>query len=156
MPLTELQIRGVLLDLVLMHSTVCHQAAFEQVFDQAGINGFQYPRYAGWRTRDVVEDVLRRGGSSASFQDIAEISSKKSRLCGEQISSHTPSGPRLRFGFAGIGSAVSPGFDQLRLASQRRDVFSMDRLQKPLSTFGYFRASLNSYPPRKPGTHCQA
>jgi phosphoglycolate phosphatase-like HAD superfamily hydrolase len=46
------------LDGVLVNSAPCHRAAFEQIFTALGIHDFEYSRFAGWRTRDVVERVL--------------------------------------------------------------------------------------------------
>ena len=95
MPLTGLEIRGVIFDLdgVLMESAECHRIAFQQVFEQFGINDFQYSSYAGWRTRDVVADVLQRKGRIASAVEIGAASSGKTLLARELLDAQRPVSP---------------------------------------------------------------
>jgi HAD superfamily hydrolase (TIGR01509 family) len=92
---SDLGIRGVVFDLdgVLMHSAPCHRAAFQQVFEQLGIDDFQYSPYAGWRTRDVVVDVLHRRGRMASPSEIDAASSKKTHLARQVLDAARPVDP---------------------------------------------------------------
>jgi len=68
-------IRGIVFDLdgVLIQSAPSHAAAFEQVFAQYGIHDFEYAPYAGWRTSEVIADVLARHGYSVSAEAMAEM-----------------------------------------------------------------------------------
>lgn len=85
-------IQGLIFDLdgVLIDSAGCHAAAFDQVFQAFGIEDFDYARYAGWRTLDTVQEVLRRAGRRASVEAIAQASRDKSRLAREMIAARKP------------------------------------------------------------------
>ena len=85
-------IRGIVFDLdgVLIQSAPSHAAAFEQVFARCGIHDFEYAPYAGWRTLDVVRDVLVRRGRSVEAEAIAEMAHEKSRLARELLEASHP------------------------------------------------------------------
>jgi HAD superfamily hydrolase (TIGR01509 family) len=78
------------LDGVLIDSAGCHSAAFDRVFEQFGIEDFDYAEYAGRRTLDTVQDVLRRAGRGASSETIAQASRDKSRIARELINARKP------------------------------------------------------------------
>jgi beta-phosphoglucomutase len=113
-------IRGVVFDLdgVLVNSTACHRAAFEKVFQSFGIADFAYSSYAGCRTRDVIEDVFRRAGVTASPETIAELAREKTRLAHKLLDAEKLLGdgcrsilaelaPRYRLALATSGSRQS-------------------------------------------------
>ena len=85
-------IRGIVFDLdgVLIQSAPSHAAAFEQVFARCGIHDFEYAPYAGWRTLDVVADVLARRGRTDSPQAIAEMAREKSQVARELLEASRP------------------------------------------------------------------
>ncbi len=85
-------IRGIVFDLdgVLIQSASSHAAAFKQVFAQYGIHDFEYAPYAGWRTLDVVTDVLARRGRTDSAEAIAEMAREKSRLARQLLEACRP------------------------------------------------------------------
>ena len=85
-------IRGIVFDLdgVLIHSAAYHAAAFNQVFARYGIHDFAYAPYAGWRTVDVVKDVLERHGQAVSAGVIAEMAREKSHLARELLKANYP------------------------------------------------------------------
>src|ERR1700722_4822004 len=89
------QIRGIIFDLdgVLIHSTACHSAAFEHVLGRFGIDDFEYVHYAGWRTPEVIEDVLRRRGLVVEPEKIAEAAREKSELARDMLDRTKPIAP---------------------------------------------------------------
>ena len=91
-PQTAEKLRAVVFDLdgVLIHSAPCHRAAFVQVLDEFGIKDFEYSRFAGWRTRDVIECVLAEANVTASADVIAAASAEKSRLARDMMASAQP------------------------------------------------------------------
>ena len=84
--------RAVIFDMdgVLIRSGDCHSAAFDQVFQELGVEGFEYAAYAGWRTPDVFEDVLRRRGRIAESETIVAAARQKSRLALQLIERSQP------------------------------------------------------------------
>lgn len=78
------------LDGVLVDSAPSHRAAFEEIFAPYGVQDFEYARFAGWRTRDVVEKVLRDAGHSATSEEIDAASARKSRLAREKMAACDP------------------------------------------------------------------
>lgn len=68
------------LDGVLIDSAACHRAAFEEVFLPFGVRDFEYSRYAGWRTAEVVDSVLQQVPCLLTPGLIAEVGSRKSQL----------------------------------------------------------------------------
>jgi beta-phosphoglucomutase len=106
------------LDGVLIDSATCHSLAFEAVFLPLGIRDFDYRRYAGWKTANVVEDVLRKAGLEPAPQRIAELAAEKSRLAREKLLETNPVAPdtipvlerlsrEYRLGLASSGSRAS-------------------------------------------------
>jgi HAD superfamily hydrolase (TIGR01509 family) len=80
-------IRGIIFDLdgVLIHSADCHHAAFCKVLERFDIHDFEYAPYAGWRTAEVVENVLRRHGQAIDPQKIVQAARDKSELAHEML-----------------------------------------------------------------------
>ena len=106
------------LDGVLIDSAACHSQAFEAVFRPFGIRDFDYGRYAGWKSADVIEDVLRKAGLEPAPQRIAELAAEKSRLAREKLLELNPVAPdtilvlerlsrEYRLGLASSGSRAS-------------------------------------------------
>lgn len=81
------------LDGVLLNSAPCHRYAFEEVFRPFGIRDFEYRQYAGWKTSNVIEAVLRSAGREPAPQMIAELAAEKSRLARETILESNPVAP---------------------------------------------------------------
>ncbi|MCS6953795.1 MAG: HAD-IA family hydrolase [Bryobacterales bacterium] len=80
-------IRGIVFDLdgVLWDSTHCHRAAFASVLREFGVEGFDYARFAGWRTEDVLATVLRQAGRSFSDADLARAVERKRQLARQEL-----------------------------------------------------------------------
>jgi beta-phosphoglucomutase len=78
------------LDGVLLDSTPYHRRAFEEVFLPFGIRDFDYLQYAGWKTADVIGNVLRCGGRDPGAELIVELAAQKSRLAREMILAANP------------------------------------------------------------------
>jgi HAD superfamily hydrolase (TIGR01509 family) len=78
------------LDGVLLDSAPCHRRAFEEVFRPFGIRDFDYRPYAGWKTSNVIEDVLRSAGREPAPELIAELAAEKSRLARETLLALNP------------------------------------------------------------------
>jgi HAD superfamily hydrolase (TIGR01509 family) len=106
------------LDGVLVDSAPCHRRAFEEVFRPFRIPDFDYRRYAGWKTANVVENVLRRSGREPAPQLIADLSTEKSRLARKELRETNPVVPDCipileqlaqgyRLGLASSGSRAS-------------------------------------------------
>jgi beta-phosphoglucomutase len=89
------RIRAVVFDLdgVLLDSAPFHRAAFEEVFRPLGIDDFDYPRYAGWRTADVVENVLRAAARTPEPELVREMAGAKSRIAREKLAAANPVAP---------------------------------------------------------------
>jgi len=82
-------IKGLIFDLdgVLIHSRAAHAKAFEEVFAGFGITGFDYGRFAGWRTDEVVAAVFAEHPHvTASLETIGECADRKSRRARELLS----------------------------------------------------------------------
>src|SRR5262245_33609686 len=88
-------VQGVIFDLdgVLVHSGEAHEAAFKETLKSFGVNDFQYAPYAGRRTRDVVEDVLKERGIAATADEISEAASRKSRIARDLLEEQRPADP---------------------------------------------------------------
>jgi beta-phosphoglucomutase len=78
---------------VLIDSAPYHKSAFEDVFRPLGIGDFDYPRYAGWRTADVVENVLRAAARTPEPELVRELASNKSRIARERLAAANPVAP---------------------------------------------------------------
>ena len=77
------------MDGVLIDSASCHRAAFEEVFLPFGIAAFEYEKYAGWRTAEVVQHVLA-AVPDLSPESIDQIASRKSKLARERMLADNP------------------------------------------------------------------
>ncbi len=88
----ETAIRGIVFDLdgVLIQSAPSHAAAFEQVFAKRGIDDFEYAPYAGWRTPDVIAEVLARRGRTVSLATVADMAREKSLLARQLLDASYP------------------------------------------------------------------
>jgi beta-phosphoglucomutase len=86
------RICGVVFDLdgVLIDSTECHRSAFEEVLRPLGIQDFEYSQYAGWRTAEVVEAVLRRAGLAAESELVASTAERKTLLARAKMAAVNP------------------------------------------------------------------
>jgi beta-phosphoglucomutase len=80
-------VRGVVFDLdgVLVHSTECHRAAFEEVLRPFGITDFEYARYAGWRTQEVFVEEFRRSDLAVSAETIRDAAARKTLLARQKM-----------------------------------------------------------------------
>jgi beta-phosphoglucomutase len=85
-------IRGVVFDLdgVLMHSTASHRAAFEEVLRPFGVDDFDYSRYAGWRTPEVMAAEFRRRDVAAGPEIIREAAARKTLLARQKLMETNP------------------------------------------------------------------
>jgi HAD superfamily hydrolase (TIGR01509 family) len=81
------------LDGVLLDSAPCHNRAFEEVFRPFGIRDFDYRQYAGRKTVNVIEEVLRRAGLEPGPQLISELAAEKSRLARDELRAANPVAP---------------------------------------------------------------
>ena len=107
--------RAIVFDLdgVLIDSMPCHRAAFEEVFRPFGVTGFDSLMYAGWKTADVVERVLRQHPDA-----VADVTRRKSELAREKMAASNPIypdclavlkelAPRYALGLASSGARQS-------------------------------------------------
>jgi HAD superfamily hydrolase (TIGR01509 family) len=79
------------------------------VFEQLGIDDFQYSPYAGWRTRDVIAAVLQRSGHLTSPSEIDAASSKKTQLARHMLESTRPVDPACGSVLANVAAALPLG-----------------------------------------------
>ena len=86
--------KGIIFDLdgVLLHSTSIHRGSFSEVFQQFSVFDFDYGRYAGWRTADVVADVLKPLGI-VDPQVIQRTVAQKTALARERMAVRRPLDP---------------------------------------------------------------
>lgn len=86
------RIRGIAFDLdgVLIHSTGCHRSAFEQVLQGWGIGDFDYSRYAGWRTPEVIAAEFRRHRIPADAGTIRAAAERKTTLARQMLAEINP------------------------------------------------------------------
>lgn len=75
-----MSLRAVIFDLdgVLLDSVSIHQRAFEEVFAQLGLSGFDYSLYAGWRTPEVISTFAREKGLPLRAYEVARWADEKS------------------------------------------------------------------------------
>ena len=75
-----MSIRAVIFDLdgVLVDSVTLHQRAFEEVFAELGLSGFDYSLYAGWRTPEVIATFAREKGLPLRAYEVARWAQEKS------------------------------------------------------------------------------
>jgi beta-phosphoglucomutase len=85
-------VRGVVFDLdgVLVHSTDCHRAAFEEVLRPFGVTDFEYTRYAGWRTQEVFEAEFRRCELPVSSEQTRDAAARKTQLARQKMVDTNP------------------------------------------------------------------
>jgi HAD superfamily hydrolase (TIGR01509 family) len=133
------QIRAVIFDLdgVLIRSADCHRRAFELVFQKFGIDDFEYAPYAGWRTAEVVEHVLRSRGRTVDSETIASAAREKSLLARETIERAKPLDPDYGAVLAKLGAAYP-----LALASSGSRA-SVDAFLKLSGSRSLFRSILS-------------
>jgi len=81
------------LDGVLLDSTPVHRRAFEEVFRPFCVRDFDYAQYAGWKTANVIENVLRGAGQEPGAQLITELAAEKSRLARKYMVAANPVAP---------------------------------------------------------------
>jgi beta-phosphoglucomutase len=81
------------MDGVLIDSSACHRMAFEQVFEPFGILDFKYSRYAGWRTTEVVETVLREAAIEFTPGIVIDLARAKTRAARERLAATNPVAP---------------------------------------------------------------
>ncbi len=132
-------IRGIVFDLdgVLIQSAPSHAAAFEQVFALRDIHDFEYGPYAGWRTPDVIADVLTQRGKSFSPEAMAEIAREKTRLAREMLDARRPLAKNCEAMLAELAGAF-----QLALASSGSRA-SVDAFLKWTGARSLFRSVLS-------------
>jgi beta-phosphoglucomutase len=81
------------MDGVLLDSAPSHSQAFQEVLRPLGIHDFDYRQYAGCRTAEVIEIVLKSAGHDTESGRIAELAAEKSRLAREKIVENNPVDP---------------------------------------------------------------
>jgi HAD superfamily hydrolase (TIGR01509 family) len=81
------------LDGVLVDSAPSHNSAFQEIFAPFGITEFDYSEFAGWKTSNVVETVLKRAGYDLSPPELTALASKKSRTAREKLIESNPVAP---------------------------------------------------------------
>ena len=86
------RVRGIAFDLdgVLIDSAGCHRAAFKEVLSPLGVTDFDYSRYAGWRTPEVIETEFRRIGRPVDQEEVAATAARKSSLAREKLAATNP------------------------------------------------------------------
>jgi HAD superfamily hydrolase (TIGR01509 family) len=132
-------IRGIIFDLdgVLIQSADCHRAAFCKVLERFDIHDFEYAPYAGWRTAEVVEDVLRRHGQHVDPKQVAQAARDKSDLAREMLDRTKPIVPGAERALATLASRYP-----LALASSGSRP-SIDAFLKVTGSASLFRSILS-------------
>lgn len=84
--------QGIVFDLdgVLIHSTPCHRAAFEEVLRPLGIHDFDYAPYAGWRTAEVIAAEFKRAGLPLDGEAIRAAAEQKTQLARQKVLKENP------------------------------------------------------------------
>jgi HAD superfamily hydrolase (TIGR01509 family) len=149
---------------VLIDSSPIHAWAFQQVFSRAGVTGFEYGRWAGLRTREVIDTVLAQSGCHTTAEQRAEMAAAKSRLALERMRAEPPLVPgcadllrdlQTRFRLALASSASRPSVELFLQHSGCRECFSAVltgedvRLPKPAPEVYERAASLLGLLPRQ-------
>jgi len=137
-------VRGVVFDMdgVLVHSTDCHRAAFEEVLQPFGVSGFEYVRYAGWRTAEVIAAEFRRCGFPASSETIQDAAARKTTLARRKLVEMNPVAAdcpavlaaladsyRLALASSGSGGSVRSFLELNRLEKFFRSVLTGDDIE---------------------------
>jgi HAD superfamily hydrolase (TIGR01509 family) len=91
-PVVRSRTRAIVFDLdgVLVNSAPCHRAAFEEILAPFGIRDFEYSRFAGHRTRDVIEKVLSDAGCVVDAAIIDTAAARKSELARQKLAACDP------------------------------------------------------------------
>lgn len=86
------KVRALVFDMdgVLVNSAGCHREAFEEVFSLFGVRDFEYSRYAGWRTPEVIEAVLRPILADLSKDQVEDLARRKSHLARQKLIATNP------------------------------------------------------------------
>ncbi len=153
-------IQGLVFDLdgVLIQSRAAHAQAFQEVLVTLGITGFDYYRFAGWRTRDVFREVIaERPGLSVAEATIAEFSRRKSERARELLASDcqivpdcVPAIERLSHQFSvalassGSHATVQAFLDRTGLRVTFRSVLSGDDVERAKPDPEIFRRSFDA------------
>lgn len=85
-------VRSVVFDLdgVLMESTPFHAQAYTEVLAEAGVTGFEYARFAGMRTREVMGVIGEERGTGWDGERLGELSAAKTRRALELMRANRP------------------------------------------------------------------
>ncbi|MGA3185901.1 MAG: HAD family phosphatase [Bryobacteraceae bacterium] len=78
------------LDGVLILSRDAHRRAFEEVFAPFGAFRFDYDRYAGWRTREVIRAVFSEMAHPPAEDIISQCAVRKSALARQFLAQNDP------------------------------------------------------------------
>jgi HAD superfamily hydrolase (TIGR01509 family) len=97
------------MDGVLIHSTESHRQAFAEVFEELGVQEFEYSAYAGRRTADVIADVLRSNGRVISPETIAGAARKKSQSARRKLIERKPIDPECGAVLAAMAASYPLG-----------------------------------------------
>jgi HAD superfamily hydrolase (TIGR01509 family) len=73
-------------DGTLVRSDRVHADAFRTVLADHGVVEFEYAEFAGWRTREVFEEVFRRHGIAAPTSSLAAAVQRKQALARARLS----------------------------------------------------------------------
>jgi beta-phosphoglucomutase len=90
------------LDGVLFLSTPVHDEAFRKTFASVGIASFDYPRFAGMRTKKTIEAVLQEHGLHLSQAEIERLARFKTDLAYSELRLRKPVAPQCREVLCGL------------------------------------------------------
>lgn len=105
------------LDGVLWDSWSAHDAAFREVLAPLGIADFDYARYAGMRTDQVITEELRRNEQPAPPGLVERLTREKQAAARRRLTEHPPVLPATptvlaiagRLGRVGLATSASQG-----------------------------------------------
>ena len=85
-------LRGIIFDMdgVLLRSSPIHDAAYREILQPFALADFQYARYAGMRTRDAVDAIVKDHGICISEIEKDALAAAKSRLALKRIIEENP------------------------------------------------------------------
>jgi beta-phosphoglucomutase len=94
-PQTAKGLRAIIFDLdgVLIDSSSCHADAFVEVLTPLGVRDFEYRRFAGWRTPEVIRTVMSEYGLPLDPDQVSQLAEAKSRLARRKLESSDPVRP---------------------------------------------------------------
>ena len=84
------------MDGVLLLSLPVHVKSFREVLRKINIHDFDYSRYAGMRTDECLEAVLREKGISFSREELDELAREKKALSNRYFQRSLPLHPNAR------------------------------------------------------------